>query len=88
MDKKLKLNLFSKEKIFYQWFSTFLSLRHTNLKKSLAAQSNVKKDENVCKFFLNSAAHLGVAKYRLRNNDLDQRCPTHSPLATCGEWLF
>ena len=19
--------------------------------------------------------------------DLDQRCPTHSPLATCGEWF-
>jgi len=19
---------------------------------------------------------------------LSQRCPTHSPLATCGEWLF
>jgi len=22
------------------------------------------------------------------NVGLNQRCPTHSPLATCGEWLF
>ncbi len=21
-------------------------------------------------------------------DNLDQRCPTHSPLATCGEWPF
>jgi len=25
---------------------------------------------------------------RFRNTALEQRCPTHSPLATCGEWPF
>ena len=31
---------------------------------------------------------LGCMDLRLRNYDVKQRCPTHSPLATCGEWML
>jgi len=29
-----------------------------------------------------------VNEYVQKKDTLHQRCPTHSPLATCGEWLY
>ena len=43
---------------------------------------------------LNGSKHINVrpffwpaVRFELCTPSLDQRCPTHSPLATCGEWL-
>ena len=54
--------------------------------------------ENYSNFFFNFSICNGISKQRghyqktyrkLKTTTLDsQRCPTHSPLATCGEWPF
>jgi len=28
------------------------------------------------------------SRFQILVNNIEQRCPTHSPLASCGEWPF